>query len=69
MNRATPPPDLTMRPSQLPMPEAHTLLNGLRVLTLPTRARLWWSFGWCCLLRGAPTMTPIGWDWRRRLRD
>ena len=39
MNRATPPPDLTMRPSQLPMPEAHTLLNGLRVLTLPdTRA-------------------------------
>ena len=37
MNRATPPPDLPMRPSQLPMPDAHTLPNGLRVLTLPDR--------------------------------
>ena len=37
MNRATPPPDLPMRPSQLPTPEPHTLPNGLRVLTLPDR--------------------------------
>jgi len=37
MNRATPPPDLPMRPSQLPLPDAHTLPNGLRVLTLPDR--------------------------------
>ncbi len=35
MNRATPPPDVSMRPSQLPLPETHTLPNGLRVLTLP----------------------------------
>jgi predicted Zn-dependent peptidase len=34
MNRATPPPDLPMRPSQLPLPDAHTLPNGVRVLTL-----------------------------------
>ena len=39
MNRATPPPDLPMRPSHLPIPDAHTLPNGVRVLTLPdTRA-------------------------------
>jgi zinc protease len=37
MNRATPPPDLTMRPSHLPIPDAHTLPNGVRVLTLPDR--------------------------------
>ena len=37
MNRATPPPDLPMRPSQLPRPDAHTLPNGVRVLTLPDR--------------------------------
>jgi len=37
VNRATPPPDLPMRPSQLPTPESHTLPNGLRVLTLPDR--------------------------------
>jgi len=37
MNRATPPPDLPMRPSQLPLPDAHTLPNGVRVLTLPDR--------------------------------
>jgi zinc protease len=35
MTRATPPPDLPMRPSQLPLPDTHTLPNGLRVLTLP----------------------------------
>lgn len=39
MNRATPPPDVPMRAAPLPLPEAHTLPNGLRVLTLPdTRA-------------------------------
>jgi zinc protease len=37
MNRATPPPDLPMRPSHLPIPDAHTLPNGVRVLTLPDR--------------------------------
>jgi len=39
MTRATPPPDLPMRSSQLPLPAAHQLPNGLRVLTIPdTRA-------------------------------
>ena len=37
MNRAVPPPDLPMRPSQLPLPDAHMLPNGVRVLTLPDR--------------------------------
>jgi predicted Zn-dependent peptidase len=37
VNRATPPPDLPMRPSHLPIPDAHTLPNGVRVLTLPDR--------------------------------
>jgi zinc protease len=39
MTRATPPPDLPMRPSHLPIPDAHTLPNGVRVLTLPDSAR------------------------------
>ncbi|MFN3689293.1 MAG: M16 family metallopeptidase [Fimbriimonadales bacterium] len=33
--RAAPPPDLPMRPSALPLPDAQTLPNGLRLLTLP----------------------------------
>ena len=34
-SRAVPPPDLPMRPSELPTPEVQTLPNGLRLLTLP----------------------------------
>lgn len=37
LSRAVPPPDVPMRPSQLPIPEAHILPNGLQVLLLPDR--------------------------------
>ncbi|OYT68682.1 MAG: hypothetical protein CFK49_11690 [Armatimonadetes bacterium JP3_11] len=37
INRAVPPPDAPMRPSELPLPDATTLTNGLRVMTLPDR--------------------------------
>ncbi|MDW8052604.1 MAG: hypothetical protein RMJ83_09030, partial [Armatimonadota bacterium] len=37
VDRTTPPPDVPMRPSQLPLPEVHTLANGLTLLLLPDR--------------------------------
>lgn len=37
LNRATPPPDAPMRPSELPLPDATTLSNGVRLMTLPDR--------------------------------
>ncbi|GIV10458.1 MAG: hypothetical protein KatS3mg019_2549 [Fimbriimonadales bacterium] len=37
LNRAVPPPDAPMRPSELPLPDATTLPNGVRLITLPDR--------------------------------
>jgi zinc protease len=35
--RSTPPPDVPMRPSELPLPDEMTLSNGVRLLLLPDR--------------------------------
>lgn len=35
VNRSTPPPDVPMRPSELPLPEETVLPDGVRLLTLP----------------------------------
>ncbi|MCX7993318.1 MAG: insulinase family protein, partial [Fimbriimonadales bacterium] len=35
MTRSTPPPDVPMRPSELPLPDETLLPNGIRLLTLP----------------------------------
>lgn len=37
LNRATPPLDVPIRPSELPLPDATTLPNGVHVMTLPDR--------------------------------
>ncbi|MCS7190499.1 MAG: insulinase family protein [Fimbriimonadales bacterium] len=37
ITRSTPPPDVPMRPSDLPLPDETLLPNGLRLLTLPDR--------------------------------